>query len=580
LRRIDSRDRRFGTNLRRAGFALEATLAVLVLMSVLIVTVYASAMAAFRAGRTDYTKQRSFYAAEAGAESGMAQLADALEDAVLQDSELTSIVSPTMTGFVFDSFSVTKIDTVRHERITDGPFSGLYSLTQMVEVYSEASAPDRSSSAVIVTAKAQAIPIFQFGVFYEKDLEIHNGPRLDFAGWVHTNGNLYLNSSNQYFQDIVTTPNKVFHDRKDRHQVNNGVYIQDATATDVQLLFDSRSLPDADDFQNASDVAFDNRLKTDAFGVDSLNVPLPDGMDPANVIESRFLADGSLEIQSKMSWKADWYIEVPVDRMPNESDFCNEYISTRTAGKVLPSAADCALIFDLDYDQFYDGREDRFVDVVNIDMDELFNWAGTDTTRITNIFYIFFSGTGPDPEGDGEYPTIRLQDASTLGNPITVATRHPIYVQGNYNSGAWQPAALMGDNVTFLSNGWNDANQQTDVRRNASGSGTIYTAIMAGHSGTPCDHEAPGCGATSPYGGGLENFPRFLERWSGLTLFYRGSLVSLYFPQQSTGAWGGSYYSPPGRDWAFDLRFQDPANLPPGTPVVGNVIHTAFRPVY
>ena len=101
---------------------------------------------------------------------------------------------------------------------------------------------------------------------------------------------------------------------------------------------------------------------------------------------------------------------------------------------------------------------------------------------------------------------------------------------------------------------------------------------MAGHSGTPWDWY-PSNG-NAPYGGGLENFPRFLENWSGRTLTYRGSLVSLYFPQMSTGAWGGHYYNPPGRDWAFDLRFNDPANLPPGTPVVGNVIHTAFRPVY
>ena len=40
-----------------------------------------------------------------------------------------------------------------------------------------------------------------------------------------------------------------------------------------------------------------------------------------------------------------------------------------------------------------------------------------------------------------------------------------------------------------------------------------------------------------------------------------------------------NYYSPPVRDWEYDLRFNDPANMPPATPVVGNVIHTAFRPI-
>lgn len=562
----------------RDGFALEATLGILVLMSILIVTVYASAMAAFRGGRTDLTKQQAYYAAEAGAESGMAQLADALEDAILRDSELSAITTPSMTGFTFDSFSVTKIDTVKYERITDGTFSGLYSLTQMVEIYSEASAQDNSSSAVIVTAKAQAIPIFQFGVFYEKDLEIHNGPPMYFAGWVHTNGNLYLSSNSQYFEDIVTTPNKMFHMRKDRMDTRTGVYINDATASPVQLTFDSRSLTDPNLFMNASDVSFDNRLKTDAYGVDSLTVPLPDGMDPLNVIERRLVADGPLEIQAKMAWKSDWYIEVPMDALADENDFCDEYISLRTAGKVLPSNAVCNDIFDLNYDQYFDGREGRFVDVLEVDLEELFDWSGTDSTRITNIFYVHFTGTGPDPEGDGNYPMVRLWNGDDLGNPITIASRHPLYTVGDYNTIGWQPAALIGDNVGFLSSNWNDANQQVLVE-NAATSTDIFAAVMSGHSGTPCDHMDAGCGTTSPYGGGLENFPRFLENWSGRTLMYRGSLVSLYFPQQSTGAWGGSYYNPPGRDWAFDLRFQDPQNLPPGTPVVGNVIHTAFRPV-
>ena len=49
----------------------------------------------------------------------------------------------------------------------------------------------------------------------------------------------------------------------------------------------------------------------------------------------------------------------------------------------------------------------------------------------------------------------------------------------------------------------------------------------------------------------------------------------------ATGAWGyGAYYYPPGRDWEFDTRFEEPENLPPGTPAVGNVVHTAFRPVF
>ena len=181
------------------GFVMAATLGVLTVLSVLVVTVFANAMASFRSGMTDLEKSRTYYAAEAAAESGMAQLALVLEDAVIEDEELSAIVPPTIEGFAFDSFSVVREGSVETERITDGPFAGLFSRTQVVEITSEAVSADYTRSAIMVTAKAQAIPIFQFGVFFEKDLEITNGPRLDFDGWVHSNGNIYLSSRNQYF---------------------------------------------------------------------------------------------------------------------------------------------------------------------------------------------------------------------------------------------------------------------------------------------------------------------------------------------------------------------------------------------
>ena len=92
-------------------------------------------------------------------------------------------------------------------------------------------------------------------------------------------------------------------------------------------------------------------------------------------------------------------------------------------------------------------------------------------------------------------------------------------------------------------------------------------------------------GCSSPaYGGGLENFPRFLENWSGVVFRYTGSLVSLFNSRYVDGLWGntsnGSYYSAPTRQWQFDINFRFPERLPPGTPSVGTVLQTAFRPVY
>lgn len=49
-----------------------------------------------------------------------------------------------------------------------------------------------------------------------------------------------------------------------------------------------------------------------------------------------------------------------------------------------------------------------------------------------------------------------------------------------------------------------------------------------------------------------------------------GALVSIHISQHAVGTWSGRPYSPPRRDWSFDVRFEDQQNLPPGTPVAGN----------
>ena len=590
------------------GFAMAATLGVLTLLSILVITVFANAMASFASGQKDVDKSRTYYAAEAAAESGMAQLAVSLQDAVLEDDELSSITPPDIPGFTFPNFSVVRIGGITDEIITDGPFAGLYSKTQVVDITAEAVSPDNTSSAIMVTAKAQAIPIFQFGVFYEKDLEIANGPRMDFDGWVHSNGNIYLSSNTQYFGDVITTPNSLYHDRKDRHSNNSGTYISDATANYEQLTFDSRDTPDANAFRTASDEDFDNRVQTSAYGVDSLTVPLPEGVDALTIIQPRATSDGLLEHNSKFAWKADWYIEVDLGDIAalngkgkskgkgkgkgnNEGSICDDGIThTRATGVKSPKANECENIFFFGTDMFYEGRELRYVDMVDIDVGELQNWAsgkgsgkGAGKGDPTSIIYITIDTVdADDPEGDGVYPVIRLINAATLTDPITISTRHPLYVAGDFNTGtSWYPAAIIGDAITFLSTVWDDAEHQAATVIKPDGANTtVYTALLAGHSGTPCDHEASGCGSTSPYGGGFENFPRFLERWTGETLTFRGSLVSLYYAQQATGLWGGGYYSPPVRDWEYDSRFSLPENMPPGTPVVGNVIHTAFRPIH
>jgi len=92
------------------------------------------------------------------------------------------------------------------------------------------------------------------------------------------------------------------------------------------------------------------------------------------------------------------------------------------------------------------------------------------------------------------------------------------------------------------------------------------TAVMSGTDTTGGVEGSGGQGGA--YNGGLENYPRFHENWTGNTYTYRGSFVSLNRPRRVSGAWvyGNPQYTAPNRNWDYDTSFNNAANLPPITP--------------
>lgn len=185
---------------------------------------------------------------------------------------------------------------------------------------------------------------------------------------------------------------------------------------------------------------------------------------------------------------------------------------------------------------------------------------------------------------------VKLVDGDTIPNPsfaqsddiygTSIATNQMLYIEGNYNSdgdsdtgspttadsnadfadeGSEAPAALIADSITFLSENWDDSrSSQSKSDRNASDT-EVSAAIMTGMVPS-------GETGSASYSGGVENFPRFLETWSGDTLTYRGSMVALFESEVATERWGKSdVYSPPKRNWGFHEKFAE-GFLPPGTP--------------
>jgi hypothetical protein len=185
---------------------------------------------------------------------------------------------------------------------------------------------------------------------------------------------------------------------------------------------------------------------------------------------------------------------------------------------------------------------------------------------------------------------LKLTNGS-LGNLVmpglTIVVENPIYIQGNYNADATgfgagnAAAAVIGDAVTFLSNSWNDTVSLTSPHSPAGRVATTTWYRTAILSGKGPSFPRPGTGGPQDFGtdGGVHNFLRYIERWSGQTLNYLGSIASFYYNRQAVGTYKccSNVYSPPTRAYTFDTNFLTPALLPPMTPMFRDVNATEFE---
>lgn len=107
----------------------------------------------------------------------------------------------------------------------------------------ETTATDRSNGVQVALRRQfynNRVPIFQFGIFYEDDLEFHPGPRFDFGGRVHSNGNMFLMAgTGLYFSSRVSSAGHIITDvarnGRDWSQWGENVWIRNGAGTYVKL---------------------------------------------------------------------------------------------------------------------------------------------------------------------------------------------------------------------------------------------------------------------------------------------------------------------------------------------------------
>ncbi len=175
-------------------------------------------------------------------------------------------------------------------------------------------------------------------------------------------------------------------------------------------------------------------------------------------------------------------------------------------------------------------------------------------------------------------PGIVLTNGGQLpANGLSVVTPDPAYIVGNWNvtntsgQGMLQtfnvsdslPSAVYADAVTILSSAWNPNNSTASISgttNRVAAPDTVNAAILTGNVPSNGSH----------YSGGVENFVRFQENWSGVNFYYNGSMVEMFPSQIANSPWPGTgtVYNPPNRNWSYDTNFNNPSQLPPLVPRV------------
>ena len=412
-----------------------------------------------------------------------------------------------------------------------------------------------------VFQKQQLSP-WNWAIFYVDPLEIHPGPLLNVTGWVNTNSNLYTGHNTLNFLDKVTYAGDWFIGFKPGDGTHPEVPTSPTWPSNLPPARDTAQQPFGLDSTRIFSTT-DTNPNNDSYH-ELIDTPVAGYTDP--LASQRYFNQASVAI----SVDASNNVKIGT---PNPDGTITPFAITNPLYLMFNGAITTNQTIQ-------DNREQSTVRLATLDVSKLINpsTGAYKSSSFNGVVYMYDNSAAAN--GVGAKRGIRIQNGASIPNGgLTVASANPVYLQGDFNTGiappsnigdpttpqgigyTRQPCSIIADAVNVLSNSWNDANSFAGVSSRVAGNTTVNTAIVSGIVPT-----AP-VGGDGHYSGGAENFPRFLENWSGKSLTYYGSMVELYQSKQSIGTWGKSnVYSPPVRQWYFDTNFR--IYTPPGSLMV------------
>ncbi|MBV8891700.1 MAG: hypothetical protein JO266_06985 [Acidobacteria bacterium] len=195
------------------GFTLITALLLLAVMSAISIGLLMMVNTEQKVGGGDAQNNLAFHNAEGAAEKMSSDLENTFRNAqapLPSDICAVSNFPPNgPAGVTYTTYTVAPLDANGQPycqgnalrasawgQIASGPNTGLYA--QLVPISMQTTVTQSGGQQVSMMRQAQValIPVFQFGVFSDSDLGFYSSPNLDFAGRVHTNGDLYLGVAN------------------------------------------------------------------------------------------------------------------------------------------------------------------------------------------------------------------------------------------------------------------------------------------------------------------------------------------------------------------------------------------------
>jgi len=202
---LSAKSKRFGKD---AGIALLTTLLLLFLMSSLLVGFSVLLVSDQQLAGANNDQVKAFYAAEAGMEQMTASLGNLFSQTYSPSiGEINNLETtpPSFPGIVYQTgdgnngYTITPnaLDGYGNPAptittIKSGTYQGMTAMATEYTLNVNARTSTGREINLVRTTQTVGIPMFQFGIFSDTDLDFFPGPVFNFGGRTHTNGNLFL----------------------------------------------------------------------------------------------------------------------------------------------------------------------------------------------------------------------------------------------------------------------------------------------------------------------------------------------------------------------------------------------------